>query len=260
MTLADVVLAKKWELDALRQSLPADALANLENNHRIGVTYASNAIDGNALTAGETALILENGVTFPGKSLKDHLEVAEHAGALAWVLDTAGRTETPITDGDIRYLHRLVVGQAIPEISGRYADRARRLEFNGNGFEFPSPEGVPGLMASLRDWFSGAPNEPAAAFEAQFLLLAIHPFNDGNGRTARLVTNWMLARSGFPLIAIHPENKSDYLAAIAAGLPDNDASALSEFLFERLDRTLDTFLAAARQARDTSASTTHTRT
>ena len=260
MTLADVVLAKKWELDALRQGLRPDALADLENNHRIGVTYASNAIDGNALTAGETALILENGVTFPGKSLKDHLEVAEHAGALAWVLDAAGRADKPITDADIRHLHRLVVGQSIPEISGRYADRARRLESEGNIFDFPAPDSIPGLMSSLRDWFSSAPNEPAAAFEAQFLLLAIHPFNDGNGRTARLVTNWILARSGFPLIAIHPENKAAYLEAIAAGLPDNDATALSDFLFQRLDRTLDTFLAAARQAQDTYASTTQTRT
>ena len=112
MMLADVVFAKKWELDALRHVLRPGALDILEHAQRIDITFTSNAIEGNALTAGETVLILEKGITVSGKPLKDHLEVVDHAKALAWVLDVAGRKDAPITEADLRNLHRLAVGQS----------------------------------------------------------------------------------------------------------------------------------------------------
>ncbi|MEQ1943334.1 Fic family protein [Mesorhizobium sp. VNQ89] len=260
MTLADVVLAKKWELDALRHTLPADALADLEHNHRIGITYASNAIDGSTLTPGETALILERGMTFAGRPLKDHLQVAEHAGALDWIIRASARPDAPIGESDIRHLHRLAVCQSIPEISGRYADKPRRMETEAGAIDFLGSAGIPALMADFCAWLAPAPKEPATAFEAHFRLMAIHPFNDGNGRAARLLTNWLLARCDFPLIAIRPEDFSAYSQAIGKGLRDNDNKALSEFFFQRLDSTLDTFLGAARRAQAQAVPAASTRT
>src|SRR5262245_56077616 len=140
MTLADAVLAKKWELDALRQTLRPDALDDLEHSQRIDITFTSNAIEGNTLTAGETALILEKGITAAGKPLKDHLEVVDHAKALDWVLDVAGQKDAPITEADLRNLHRLAVGQSTQGNAGRYADRRRSITTAAGVVDFPAPD------------------------------------------------------------------------------------------------------------------------
>ena len=109
MTLADAVLAKKRQLDALKKSLRPGGLDNLDHSQRVDITYTSNAIEGNTLTAGETALVLEKGITVSGKPLKDHLEAIDHAKALDWVLEIArqkdsanhrGRPSQPASAGD----------------------------------------------------------------------------------------------------------------------------------------------------------------
>jgi len=260
MTLADVVLAKKWELDALRPALRPDALDGLDHAQRIDITYTSNAIEGNTLTAGETALILEKGITVAGKPLKDHLEAVDHAKALDWVLDMAQQKNTPIREVDLRNLHRLVTAQSATGIAGRYADKPRFVNTAGGVYDFPSPAEVPALMARFAAWLAEAPDDPATAFEAHLRLVGIHPFNDGNGRTARLLMNLILARAGFPPTAVRPEDRPAYLGALEtaqAGKGDRD---FKDRLFRRLDQTLDIYLAAARQARDAPAEAAPKRT
>jgi Fic family protein len=253
MTLADVVLSKKWELDALRHALRPDALDSLEHSQRIDITFTSNAIEGNSLTAAETALIIEKGITVAGKPLKDHLEAVEHAKALAWVLDLAKQNETPIREADLRTLHRLATEQSAPGIAGRYADRPRVVNADAGIFNFPEPAEVRALMADFAGWLAAAPDEPSTAFQAHLGLVSVHPFNDGNSRAARLLMNLILARAGYPPIAVRPEDRPAYLRALETAQGGSGGGDFNDLLYRRLDQTLDIYLAAARQAQDASA-------
>jgi Fic family protein len=117
------IAAKKAELDLLRPLAPG-GLTNLEHSHDIELTYTSNAIEGNTLTAAETTLVIEQGITVAGKPLRDHLEAIDHYEAIRYVRELA-RRETPMTEMDVRGLHRLVVLRSHPEIAGSYADQGQ---------------------------------------------------------------------------------------------------------------------------------------
>ncbi|MFB9980990.1 Fic family protein [Mesorhizobium kowhaii] len=253
MTPAGTVFAKKRQLDALRKRVRPGALDGLEHSQRIDITYTSNAIEGNTLTAGETALVLEKGITISGKPLKDHLEAIDHARALNWVLEIASQSDTPIVEADIRNLHHLVVANSKPEIAGRYADSARYVNTDVGVHNFPTPTEVPALMETFCHWLGAARQTPQTAFEAHRRLVGIHPFNDGNGRTARLLMNLVLARAGYPPVAIRPEDRPAYIAALEIAQRGGGHATFDRLLFDRLDQTLDMYLGAARQAQDASA-------
>jgi Fic family protein len=252
MISSGTVLQKRLELDVLRRRLRTGGLEGLEHSQRIDITYTSNAIEGNTLTAGETALVLEKGITISGKPLRDHLEAIDHARALEWVLDIASKESDPITEADIRNLHNLIVAKSKPEIAGRYADNARFVNTNAGVYNFPAPMQVPMLMETFCRWLSAAGNTPETAFEAHRGLVAIHPFNDGNGRTARLLMNLVLARGGYPPIAIRPEDRPAYIAALETSEQGGGHAAFDALLLGRLDQTLDMYLDAALQASDPS--------
>jgi Fic family protein len=250
MTVARRVADKKREFEALRKQIRPGALEGLESSQRIDITYTSNAIEGNTLTAGETALVLEKGITVSGKPLKDHLEAIDHARALDWVLEIASQPNTPITEADIRNLHRLVVAQSSPAIAGRYADRPRFVNTNAGLHQFPAPMEIPALMEAFCRWLARARHTPATAFKAHRELVGIHPFNDGNGRSARLLMNLVLTRAGYPPVAIRPEDRPTYIAAIEIAQQGRGHAAFDALLFDRLDQTLDIYLGAAREVRD----------
>jgi Fic family protein len=155
-------------------------LSNLEHSHDLELAYTSNAIEGNTLTAAETTLVIEQGITIAGKPLQDHLEAIDHFKAIRYVRDLARRT-TPLSEMDIRALHKLVVLRSHPDIAGRYADQGRYVLTDAGRHTFPSPADVPALMGDFAAWLGQASDEPANAFAAHGELVAIHPFNDGNG-------------------------------------------------------------------------------
>src|SRR5271170_5011946 len=107
------IAVKKAELDRLRPQFGA-ALGNLEHVHDLELTYTSNAIEGNTLSAAETALVIEQGITIGGKPLKDHLEAIDHNDAIRYVRALASRA-TPLIEADLRQLHQLVVQRSQPE-------------------------------------------------------------------------------------------------------------------------------------------------
>lgn len=248
-----VVAEKKRDLDALLRLTRLSVLENLERSQRIDITYTSNAIEGNTLTAGETALVLEKGLTISGKPLKDHLEAIDHARALDWVLEISSRRETPIREADIRSLHQLVMATSEPDIAGRYADRARYVNTDAGVHHFPTPLEVPVLMAGFSSWLGTVRDGPEAAFKAHRDLVGVHPFNDGNGRTARLLMNLVLSRAGYPPIAVRPEDCPAYIGALESAQRGEGPADFDRLLFGRLDRTLDLCLAAAREALDFAA-------
>lgn len=188
--LLRAIADKKRRLDGLRP-LSSEALARLEHYYDVEITYASNAIEGNTLSPVETTLVIEKGITVGGKPLKDHLEAIDHFEAMRYIREL-GRHADPLTESDLRNLHSLVVRRSAPEISGRYADVARYVRSETGRHTFPSPAEVPPLMSDLAAWLRTAPDTPQTAWIAHRRLVDIHPFNDGNGRTARLLMNLIL--------------------------------------------------------------------
>jgi Fic family protein len=239
------IAAKKKRLDELRP-LPPKAVANLEHYYDIELTYASNAIEGNTLSPVETTLVIEKGITVSGKPLKDHLEALDHYEAIRYVRELA-RHETPITESDVRNLHKLVMQRSAPEIAGRYADLPRYVRTESGRYTFPSPAEVPALMGDLAAWLAPAPSTPETAFDAHRRLVDIHPFNDGNGRTARLVMNLVLIRGGYPPVAVRPEDRLEYIRALQEAQSGRGADAFNALLYRRLDATLAEYLSALQE-------------
>jgi Fic family protein len=238
------IKTKKAELDRLRP-LTRAALDGLQKFYDVELTYSSNAIEGNTLTLRETAEVIDHGITVGGKSLRDHLEAVDHYAAVQWMRELASET-APLGENVVRELHRRIVARSQPEIAGLYNRLPRRIA--GSPVTFPNPLKIPELMAEFGAWLEHVPAEPAASFDGHFRLTAIHPFADGNGRTARLLMNLQLLRGGYPPLAIRPEDRRIYLDALEHGSLAGDLQPLQTFMHERLDATLDDYLNALRQA------------
>jgi len=245
--LLAAIADKKERLDELRP-LRREALAHLEHYYDIELTYTSNAIEGNTLSAVETTLVIEKGITVGGKPLKDHLEVLDHYDAIRYVRELARET-APLTESDVRNLHKLVMHRSAPEISGRYADLPRYVRTEAGRYNFPSPAELPALMGDLAGWLRTADNGPETAFTAHRRLVDIHPFNDGNGRTARLLMNLLLLRGGYAPVAVRPEDRLDYVRSLQRAQAGQGMEDFNGLLYRRLDVTLGDYLEALQKPR-----------
>jgi Fic family protein len=180
---------------------------------RVGLTYTSNALEGNSLTETETKIVIEEGITIGGKPLKDHFEAIGHSEAFDCIYKLAkGKT---ITERDIKELHRLFYYRIDKENAGEY--RKVKAYITGSKFPLPSPEEIPGLMkkfiAQLKSQRSKKhPVELAALAHKE--LVFIHPFVDGNGRVGRLLMNLILLQEGFTITIIPPVVRPDYLRVL----------------------------------------------
>ncbi len=244
--LVAAVAAKRAAVDRLRGLAPV-RLGNFDHSQDLELTYTSNAIEGNTLTAAETTLVIEQGITVGGKPLRDHLEAIDHYDAIRYVRDIA-RQAAPVTEMDVRALHRLVMLRSDPDIAGRYADQGRYVLTDTGRHAFPSPAEVPALMGDLSGWLRASPDTPDTAFTAHRRLVDIHPFNDGNGCTARLLMNLVLIRGGYPPVAVGPRDRPAYIAALQAAQAGEGDDAFVELLYTRLDATLAEYLDAHRIA------------
>ena len=236
----------KAELDRLRPLSPK-ALANLERAVDLELTFTSNAIEGNTLTQIETNLVIEQGITVGGKALKDHLEAIDHHEALHYVRDIA-RQGIPLGERDVRGLHALVMRRSDPAIAGAYATQGRFVNTDAGRHHFPSPADVPARMGDFVAWLGPMPDTPGVAFEAHRRLVGIHPFNDGNGRTARLLMNLILMRGGYPPVAVRPADRLAYIRALQDAEAGRGHGAFDRLLYERLDTILQAYLDALAEA------------
>jgi len=225
----------KERLDHLRPLDPR-SLEALAAWYDVELTYSSNAIEGNTLTRSETAIVLEKGITIGGKPLKDHLEALGHRDALHLVRALAAAGET-LREIDIREIHRLIQTRVDPEEAGRYSRHQRMIA--GSSLVLPGPVEIPALMGDFAAWLAAAPIGPETAFAAHARLVAIHPFNDGNGRTARLLMNLLLIKAGYPPVVIGPEHRAAYIDALQALQLRNDTLPYQRFMTERLEASLD---------------------
>ena len=242
----EAIATKKARLDRLRP-LPPEALAKLEHYFDIEITYASNAIEGNTLSPVETTLVIERGITISGKPLKDHLEALDHYDAMRYVREL-GKASVPLTESDIRNLHSLTVQRSLPNIAGRYADLNRYVRTETGRHVFPFPAEIPSMMGDFAAWLRDAPETPETAFAAHRRLVDVHPFNDGNGRTARLLMNLVLIRAGYPPVSVCPEDRLSYIRALQQAQAGLGTEPFSAILYERLDATLGEYLSALTEA------------
>jgi Fic family protein len=240
--LPPAIAEKQARLAALRP-LSSEALAKLEHYYDIELTYTSNALEGNTLGPVETTLVIEEGVTIAGKPLKDHLEALDHYDAIRYVRELAARGAAPLTETDIRSLHSLVVKRSRPDIAGRYADLARYVRTATGRHTFPSPVEIPALMGDFAAWLHTAPDTPETAVTAHRRLVEIHPFNDGNGRVARLLMNLVLIRGAYPPAAIRPEDRPAYILALQKAQAGEGAEDFTALMYQRLEAALDDYLA-----------------
>ena len=239
VALSANVAAGKARLDVLRPIHPA-LLDRLQSFYDVELTFTSNAIEGNTLTLRETAEVIEHGITVGGKRLRDHLEAQDHHDALLWMRALASAA-TPIGEATVTELHRRIVVRSQPDIAGFYSRFPRRIL--GSAAIFPNAAKLPALMEEFGAWLAVQPATPTVAFDAHLRLTAIHPFSDGNGRTARLLMNLLLLRGGYPPVAVRPEDRAAYLAALEHASLTDDATPLQTLLHARLDATLTDYIA-----------------
>lgn len=231
---------KKQKLDALRP-LPSAAVQNIRQSLTLEWTYNSNSIEGNTLTLQETKMVIEDGMTIKGKSLREHFEAVNHQDAIEFVEQLA-TVQQPLSAQDILGLHGLVLQKIEKEFAGRYRNAGVRI--SGANFVPPNALKVDALIDGLIQWVND-PDNPldiivkAAIFHHRFVW--IHPFFDGNGRTVRLVFNLLLMRAGFPPAIILKNDRKKYYDALNKA-NGGDYSKLLLLVVQALERSLDIYL------------------
>lgn len=245
----DILTRKKGEL-ARQKPLDTAILKNLEEWLKVELTYSSNAIEGNTLTRIETAQVIEKGVSvaLTGKSLQDQLEAINHAKALEYIRNLAKQKKNhqAITEEDIKEIHKIILTSINDEWAGRY--RESEVFIKGVSVEFPLPQTVPHRMTEFCQWLSLQQNEHPVrvAADAHFKLVSIHPFIDGNGRTARLLMNLILIINGYPMAIIKNEDRTKYLESVNLGQTKDDLQMFYSVIEHGVERSLDAYLNATK--------------
>ena len=217
----------KTKIDAHRP-IDAHMLKQLREYFRVGMTYSSNALEGNSLTETETKIVIEDGITIGGKPVKDHLEALGHSEAYDLLFRLAKHQD--ITEVNIKELHRLFYYRIDEDQAGKY--RKQKVIITGTTFIPPAPEKIPDLMKSF---VAGIPDDRSKHHSVEYAailhrkLVTVHPFIDGNGRAARLLMNLALLQAGYPVAIIPPVLRREYLDTLNK-THEGDNKAFNKFI------------------------------
>lgn len=224
-------LYSEWQ--ALQPLKPEDK-NRLDRKFMLEFNYNSNHIEGNTLTYGQTEILLLFGKVVDEANMKDLEEMKAHNICLKMIQTEAADKEHPLTETFIRQLHHTLLREdytmyrQLPDgtttsyiiHAGVYKTRPNSvITVTGERFEYASPEETPSLMTDLVNWYNNeeqkaemSPIELAAVFHYRYI--RIHPFEDGNGRIARLLVNYILTRHHYPMIVVKSKDKDRYLTAL----------------------------------------------
>jgi len=233
----------KSRLDVCRP-LPPEIIENLREVYDLEWTYNSIAIEGSTLTYEETEVILKYGITVGGKTLREHLEAVNHKEAIDVVLELARKNDS-INEEEIKGIHRIILSKIDSHNAGHY----RRVPvIVGRDYLPPDFNEVPVLMEKFVAWLNSGeammlhPVERALLSHGEFL--NIHPFVDGNGRTARLLMNLILVKNGFPPAVIQNKYRKDYISAMRS-VNQGEYKKMRNVITSELGRSLDRYLLIA---------------
>ncbi len=256
-------LELKSDLDKLRP-ISKEREARILQKFRLDWNYHSNHLEGNSLTFGETKMLIMHGITAGGKPLKDSLEITGHDEAIKLVEEVV-KSERPLTENFIRELHVLLLREpykinavtpdGLPTKKlievGKYKSTPNHVKTKtGEMFYFATPEETPAQMNDLLDWYrkksAGIDVNPISlAAEFHYKFIRIHPFDDGNGRTVRILMNFILMKFGFPPVIIKTEDRENYFLALRqadVGLIEN----FIDYIAKNLVRSLKIMIAGAK--------------
>lgn len=247
---AQVDQLKGW-IDSFRP-LPSAVVAELKQLFDVRFTYNSNVIEGNTLTQSETQLVLEKGITVGGKTLVEHLEVVGHRDAIDYV-ESLAQQETEIGEWEIRQIHSLLhrsidrIRTSLPPHSHR-EDCKRplsRVEGEAGEDSWLSEAEANAEIKDLTEFVKRLNSEAARQMhpinytaQAHCRFMGIHPFRDGNGRTGRLLMNFLLLRLGYPVVVISNEQREAYIEALVETQQRKRLGLFQELMLEAVQESL----------------------
>ncbi len=249
-TLNDDILSKIARVDLLKNQwqnnkpLNRTQLLKMQEYFHIKYTYESNQIEGNTLSHQETSLIIQEGITISGKSMTEHLEVINHADAIDFIGDLVNGKED-ISKRTLLEIHRLVLKSIDQMNAGKY--RTVPVRISGSAHLPPQPVMIDKLMD---EYFIHYTNQKKKlhpiimAAEMHERLVSIHPFIDGNGRTSRLVMNFILLKNGYTVTSLKGDLKSRlrYYKALEQVQVHNDPTEFYHLILDRLIDSLEEHL------------------
>ncbi len=246
--IPDRLLARideKYKLIQSQRPLSAAVIAKLKEQFSLDMTYNSNAIEGNKLTLKETYFVINDGITVKGKSLQDHLEAKNHHEAIHFLYELIEHKKRhTVSEQLIRSLQKLIVRDLDGEDAGNY--RKAGVLITGSKHKPPEAFVVPHLMRELIDWIkrnSNSLHPVELASLAHHRLVHIHPFTDGNGRTARLFMNLILMQNGYPLVIILKNDRQKYYRALEKA-DRGQSSEMERFIAQAVERSINLYLKA----------------
>jgi Fic family protein len=241
-------LTEKKKLLDKHRPFDGALVKNLEEWFRIELTYTSNAIEGNTLSRAETALVVEKGLTIGGKSITEHLEATNHAAALDFIKEQIKRKPADLSKRDILKIHEIILDRIDKENAGIY--RRVPVRISGCAVVLPNPRKVQTLMDDFLSWIKNENKMHAIelAAEAHYRFVTIHPFIDGNGRTARLLMNMILMMKGFPPAIIRKNDRLAYIKSLEKPqLVNGEGDSKNDYfklIISAVDRSLNIYLKA----------------
>lgn len=214
-------LATQWKN---KQPLNNSQLLRLNEYFDVAYTFESNRIEGNTLSLNETALVINKGLTIGGKSMREHLEAINHADAIDFVRDIVNGKED-FSKRIVLEIHRLILKEVDNENAGRY--RTVPVRISGSDLELPQPYMLEKMMEDYFEYYQvykSRLHPVILAAEMHERLVSIHPFIDGNGRTARLVMNLILSKSGYTRANIKGSSaqRMEYYQALQSAQKDGN--------------------------------------
>lgn len=238
----DRLYEKKQVLQTSRP-LPPIALNKIKESLSIEWTYNSNSIEGNTMSLRETQMVLQEGITIKGKSLREHFETYNHDKAIDYLFSIVN-TDYVLRSIDILTLHGLVLRSIEDDFAGRLRNGGVRI--SGANFVPPNANKVSDLLDELMTFINTNPlglNDIELATVFHHKLVWIHPFFDGNGRTVRLAMNLLLMRCGFPPAIILKNDRKKYYEALNQANGGN-YQKLTLLMCQAVERTLNIYLNA----------------
>ncbi len=234
---------EKWHKLKTYRPLSPTIVSKLRERFMIEMTYNSNAIEGNNLTYQETYLIISEGITVKSKSFKNHLEAKSHQDALEFIYDLIDFDSSLIMSQNlIRQIQNLVILPIDKSIAGKY--RIGSVAIAGSKLKPPIATKIPYFMSEIISWFKKNQNKMHPIELASIMhhkLVSIHPFDDGNGRTSRLIINVILLQQGYPLITILKNDRKKYYQSLSKA-DNGDIIPFITFIAQSVERSLNIYL------------------